>query len=157
MHYEEKYDVVKDKSISIYKFVNEKVYDPFRDNLYVIYDKTNDYYSFMVKVLKEHQPNVLVYIKDSYNNVHVVISNNWMKLDFDNDGKVSLEDLKKGAADLYEFLVNYDYIEKATEIKNTLYDEAIKYMKADVHNEKEKKESKLDENDQKADNSVKEQ
>jgi hypothetical protein len=56
-----------------------------------------------------------------------------MKLDFSNDGLISLEDLKKGAQDLYEFMANYDFIVKANEIKNTLYDEAIKYMKSDSH------------------------
>lgn len=102
-----------------------------RNNLYVIYDKSSNYYTFMVQVLKEHQPNVLVYIREYYDNVQVYMKDNWMKLDFNNDGKVSLEDLKKGVADLYDFMINYDYIEKASEIKNKLYDEAIKYMKND--------------------------
>lgn len=67
-----------------------------------------------------------------YENVQVIISNNWMRLDFNQDGQVTLEDLKKGANELYEFLKNYDYFTKATEIKSTLYQEAIKYMKKDL-------------------------
>jgi len=71
-------------------------------------------------------------MKDYYENVQVLIKDNWMKLDFNHDGKISLDDLKKGAHDLYEFMSNYDYIVKANEIKNSLYDEAIKYMKSDA-------------------------
>lgn len=67
-----------------------------------------------------------------YENVQVIISNNWMRLDFNQDGHVTIEDLKKGAQELYDFLKNYDYFAKATEIKSTLYQEAIKYMKKDL-------------------------
>lgn len=153
VHYEDKYEFAKDNSVKIYRYVNESVYTPVKNNvytpvknnLYIIYDTTTEYYSFMVKVLQENQAKVIEYVKEHYDNVSIRIQDNWLKLDFNNDGKVSFTDLKQGVSELYEFLVNYDYIQKATEIKNTLYDEAIKYMKKDVHHhhedepEKEKK------------------
>lgn len=86
----------------------------------------------MVQVIKEHHTKVIEYVKEHYENVTIRIQDNWLKLDFNDDGKVSFADLKKGVSELYEFLVNYDYISKATEIKNTLYEEALKYMKSDV-------------------------
>ena len=73
----------------------------------------------------------------------------WLRLDFDNDGKVSIEDLKKGAGELFEFMKNYEYIQKAIEIKSTIYEEAIKLMKRDLKNDKEKEESHLAEDDPK--------
>jgi hypothetical protein len=133
VHYEDKYELAKDGSVRVYRYVNESVYNPLKNNLYVIYDTTTEYYSFMVKVLKENQAKVIEYVREHYDNVSVRIQDNWLKLDFNNDGKVSFADLKKGVQELYEFLINYDYISKATQIKNTLYDEAIKYMKSDVH------------------------
>jgi len=51
-----------------------------------------------------------------------------MILDFNQDGTVSIEDLQRAAHELFEFLKNYDYISRATEIKSTLYNEAMKYM-----------------------------
>ena len=51
-----------------------------------------------------------------------------MRLDFNQDGRVSMDDLRIAVEELYEFLRSYDYISKATEIKSTLYNEAIKYM-----------------------------
>jgi hypothetical protein len=61
-----------------------------------------------------------------------MIKDNWMRLDFNQDGHVGIEDLKKGAHELFEFLKNFDYVNKATEIKSTLYQEALKYMKKDL-------------------------
>ncbi len=52
-----------------------------------------------------------------------------MRLDFNKDGQVSIEDIKIGAQELFEFLKNFDFLQAATEIKSSLYQEAIKYMK----------------------------
>ena len=110
VHYEDKYELAKDGSVRVYRYVNESVYNPLKNNLYVIYDTTTEYYSFMVKVLKENQAKVIEYVREHYDNVSVRIQDNWLKLDFNNDGKVSFADLKKGVHELYEFLINYDYI-----------------------------------------------
>ena len=55
-----------------------------------------------------------------------------MRLDFNKDGHVSIEDIKKSAQELFEFLKNFDYLQAATSIKSSLYQEAIKYMKKDI-------------------------
>lgn len=57
-----------------------------------------------------------------------------MRLDFNKDGQVSIDDIKVGAQELFEFLKNFDYLQAATEIKSSLYQEAIKYMKKDLKN-----------------------
>jgi hypothetical protein len=41
------------------------------------------------------------YISTHYENVKVELQNNWIKLDFDQDGIVSVEDFKKGLHQLY--------------------------------------------------------
>jgi hypothetical protein len=60
--------------------------------------------------------------------VQVFISDNWLRLDFNRDGHVSTEDLRRAVHELYDFMRNYNYFNKATEIKSKLYNEAIKYM-----------------------------
>jgi len=82
----------------------------------------------MVKVLKENQHKVADYIHDRYENVQVILSDTWMRLDFNRDGHVTMEDLRKGVQELYEFLSTFDYFQKATEIKSALYEKAINYM-----------------------------
>ena len=44
-----------------------------------------------------------------------------MRLDFDKNGQVSVEDLKASMTGLYEFLKNFDVIETTTQIKGKLY------------------------------------
>lgn len=40
-------------------------------------------------------------------------------------------------------MLNYDYFQRATEIKSKLYQEAIKYMKRDLQDDKAQDESHL--------------
>lgn len=51
-----------------------------------------------------------------------------MRLDFDNDGSVTVDDLKKSMIGLYDFLKNFDIIETTTTIKSKIYTDAIAYM-----------------------------
>jgi len=62
----------------------------------------------------------------------VSIKDNWMRLDFDNDGKVSVEDLKRDIQELYNFMKNYNYFDKVLEIKSKLYSQAINFMKTEI-------------------------
>jgi hypothetical protein len=91
--------------------------------------------SFLMEVLSENQQKLREYLAKHYENVTVLIRDNWMRLDFNKDGHVSIEDIKQGANELFEFLKNFDYLQKATEIKSSLYQEAIKYMKRDLNGE----------------------
>ena len=100
---------------------------------------------------------MLDYIRDHYTNVSVFVKDSWMHLDFNKDGHVSMEDIKKGVHELYEFMMHYEYLQKAIEIKNKLYDEAIKYMQKDLQQDDRRKESRLDENDQKVENALKDE
>jgi hypothetical protein len=87
----------------------------------------------MIKILQENQSKVVEYLNKHYDNVSVMLVDNWMRLDFNQDGHVSMEDLRKAAQELYEFMINFDYIEKATEIKSNLYHQAIKFMKKEAN------------------------
>jgi len=126
---------VADGKVQLYRFLSDKVVTPLSSNLYVIYDKSSHVLSFLMEVLLEHQQKVRDYLARNYENVTVLIRDNWMRLDFNKDGHVSIEDIKKGAQELLEFLKNFDYLSAATEIKSSLYQEAIKYMKKEVSSE----------------------
>jgi len=65
-----------------------------------------------------------------------------MRLDFDHDGSVSIEDMKKSMCSLYEFLKNFDVIEKTTDIKSKLYTDAIKYMQTELEEDQKARELK---------------
>jgi uncharacterized protein with HEPN domain len=101
----------------------------------VIYDRSTQVLSFVMQVVLEHQQKLREYLAKHYENVQVLVRDNWMRLDFNRDGHVSIEDIKQGASELYDFLKNFDYLQAATEIKSSLYQEAIKYMQRDLTGE----------------------
>ena len=63
-----------------------------------------------------------------------------MRLDFDDDGSVSVEDLKKSMVSLYDFLANFDLLETTTSIKTKLYTDAIAYMQNELDEDRKQRE-----------------
>ena len=141
IHYEERAKQLVENSEKVYHFMNDKVYSPLKNQFYVMVDKTTKGIQVFVKVLKEHQERVADYIRANYENVKVVVQDNWLRLDYNNDGKVSTEDFRKSVAHMYNFVVNYNYYLKAHEIKSKLYTEAIKYMQKELDKEEKHRES----------------
>ena len=85
-----------------------------------------------LNVISDKQESVNEYVKMTYNKVQVTVQGKWMRLDFDNDGSVSVEDLKLSMVGLFDFLKNFDLIEKTTQIKSKLYSDAIAYMQKEL-------------------------
>lgn len=139
-----------ENSEKIYRFMNDKVYSPLKTQFYVIYDKSTNYISLFVKVLKEHQEKVADYIRKHYDNITVMVQDNWLRLDYNQDGKVSAQDFRKSVQELYTLMVNYNYYLKAHEIKNKLYHEAIKYMQKELDKEEKEQESHVEEGESSA-------
>jgi len=52
-----------------------------------------------------------------------------MRLDFNKDGSVSMEDMRANLLQFYEFLKSYDYLEASSRISSNLYDQAVSMMK----------------------------
>ena len=49
-----------------------------------------------------------------------------MRLDFNKDGSVGMDDLRHSLMQFYEFLKSYDYLEATTRISSNLYDQAVR-------------------------------
>ena len=71
-----------------------------------------------------------------------------MRMDFDHDGSVSIDDLKKSMVGLYEFLKNFDVIETTSQIKSKLYSDAIAYMQAELEQENKLRQLKKQDEDE---------
>ena len=90
-------DQVRQGKVQLYKFINDRVYTPIKSNLYVIYDRSTQMLSFMMQVVIEKQQLLRDYLSKNYENVQVLIRENWMRLDFNRDGQVSIDDIKQSA------------------------------------------------------------
>jgi len=63
-----------------------------------------------------------------------------MRLDFDDDGNVSMDDLKLSMVNLYEFLKDFDVIDATYQIKGKLYTDAIAYMQQELEQDQKQRE-----------------
>lgn len=90
----------------------------------LLIDETKNFAGVLVKVLSIRQAELLEYVRSTYSNVVVFVKDNWLRLDFNGDGQVSMEDVRANLSSFYEFLKNYDYIEATTKIKSTIYTQA---------------------------------
>ena len=61
--------------------------------------------------MRERQTEITNYVNKTYTNFKVTANESWLRLDFDNDGSVSVEDLKASMVSLYEFLKHFDMVE----------------------------------------------
>lgn len=86
------------------------------------YDEASKFVGMLIKVTMERQEELVNYIKRTYSNVQVFIQDNYMRLDFNKDGSVSMDDLRHNLLQFYEFLKNFDYLEASSRISSTLYD-----------------------------------
>ena len=53
-----------------------------------------------------------------------------MRLDFNKDGSVDMDDLRQSLMQFYEFLKAYDYLEATTRISSNLYDQAVRCIQS---------------------------
>lgn len=72
-------------------------------------DEAKNYAGLLINILADREK-VLEYVTKTYTNVQIFAEGTWLRLDFNNDGTVSMDDVRKSLASLYEFLRNFDYI-----------------------------------------------
>lgn len=64
------------------------------------------------------------YLEETYSNVRVIVQDNWMRLDFDEDGEVDFEDIRNSIKKLVTFLKEFEYLKATASISNSLYAQA---------------------------------
>ncbi len=85
-----------DKLLEIENEVNKK--------LVVFYDEATNFIGMLINVLTDKQEDLVKYIRETYSNVRVFVQDSWLRLDFNQDGSVSMEDVRQSAVKFYEFL-----------------------------------------------------
>ena len=115
--YVERYESMKGKSAEL---LNQLEQLPKKVVLY--YDEATNFVGMLIRVLNERQEELVAYVRRTYSNVQVFVQDNYLRLDFNEDGSVGMEDLRASLTQFYEFLKSYDYIEATTRISSNLYD-----------------------------------
>ena len=52
----------------------------------MFYDDATNFVGMLVKVIQGKQEDLVKYVAETYSNVQVYLKENWMRLDFNNDG-----------------------------------------------------------------------
>ena len=127
--YVEKFESMKGKSA---KLLSQLEQLPKKVVLY--YDEATNFVGMLIRVLNERQEELVAYVRRTYSNVQVFVQDNYLRLDFNEDGSVGMEDLRASLTSFYEFLKNYEYIQATTRISSNLYDQACSIIKRGDNN-----------------------
>ena len=98
----------------------------------LFYDEATNFVGMLIRVIGERQDELVAYVQRTYSNVQVFVQDNYMRLDFNKDGSVGMEDLRHSLMQFYDFLKSYDYLEATTRISSNLYDQAVRCIKSDA-------------------------
>jgi len=127
LNLEDKFGMVANYGQNLFTFLDNK-FRPLIQHVFFLYDSATNTVTSYINVITTKQQKVQTYVTETYTVCNINISGTWMRLDFNNDGSVSVDDLKKSMVQLYDFLRNFDIIEATTTIKSKLYTDAISYM-----------------------------
>lgn len=118
------YKRLVDQGKQVYSFSMKTIVYPVRDNVVLVFNKGALYYSVVVGKIIDTES--YKYMQSRFTDARVMFHSQYMRLDFDNDGVVSLEDCKSTANDVISAMRNYEYRERGLD----LYERAKQRMKA---------------------------
>lgn len=137
--FEDQFALVKKHGESLYTKLDEQ-FRPLYEKVFFLYNNATDQITSFINVISSNQQQVRDYVEKTYGFVTVNVQGQWMRLDFDKDGSVSVEDLKSSMVNLYDFLRNFDMLETTTQIKTKLYTDAIAYMQNELEEDRRQRE-----------------
>lgn len=129
LHLEANAEKMFNLSVDLYHNLEDKVIIPVRERLLVIWDRSTQLISFVTEHFVQNKEQLLTYVNKHYANAKLVIHQQWVRLDYNGDGQVSVEDVKSSAVGLYKFLQEFEYRQRALEIKSNLYEQALTMIK----------------------------
>jgi hypothetical protein len=88
-----KFEQVKIGSLNL-KTQVEKVASDLNQRIMLFVNETTNFVGLLIQLAKEKQETLKDYIQKTYSNVRVFIQDNWIRLDFNADGQVDLDDVR---------------------------------------------------------------
>lgn len=135
INFDDKFAIVQKHSLDLYVLVGNKM-QPIFNQVFFMYDSVLKRITAFINVAFDKQEKIIKYVNETYSCVTIQAKEQWLRLDFDKDETVSVDDLKNSMYTLYEFLKNYSVLDEMSFIKCKLYSQAIEYMKAELQDKK---------------------
>jgi hypothetical protein len=139
--FDDKFAIVKTHGEELYTVLDSKL-RPLIQNVFFLYDNATKTITSYINVITDKQSEIKDYVNKTYQRVQVNVEGTWMRLDFNDDGSVSLDDLKMSMVGLYDFLKEFDVIDATYQIKGKLYTDAIAYMQQELEQDQKQRDLK---------------
>lgn len=122
----------------MYSSLNTQLVVPIQDKIVLVYDTSLKKASLIVENIREG--NFTQLVGERYNDAKVTLSKNWMKLDLNNDGKVTASDLLNAIRNIRLIVAQSQIAEKAWELQESFRRRAITYLQGESNENKNAKE-----------------
>jgi hypothetical protein len=110
LHIDDKFALVRKHGEELYTLLDQKL-RPIVQNVFFLYDEANKTITSYINCVTTKQFEITAYVTKTYTTAQVSVEGAWMRLDFDHNGSVSVEDLKHSMTGLFDFLRNFDVIQ----------------------------------------------
>ena len=134
LHIPERIEKSYEYTCEIYNCLNTKIVVPIQDKVVLIYDISLKKASLVLETIQTSD--LAKKVGEKYVNAKVTIARNWMRLDLNNDGKVTFGDIIEAIKSLQNIVKESQLATKALEYKNTLYNKALSYIEREKHAKK---------------------
>jgi hypothetical protein len=152
IHFERRFEQTREFTFNLYNSLNTQIIVPVQDNIVLVYDRSLKKASLMLENIQNCQ--LAQFVAENYSTARVTLTNNWMKLDLNNDGRVTVSDLVLAIKKIQKMVLQNKLLVKAIELPHSVHKRAIKYFEHDVRSnqgELERKLVKSDENNSSTD------
>jgi hypothetical protein len=152
IHFEERFEQTREFTFNMYNRLNTQIIVPVHDKIVLVYDTSLKRASLILENIQNCH--LAQFVAENYSTARVTLTNNWMKLDLNNDGKVTVGDLIMAIQKIKKMVVHSELLVKAIELPHEVRKRAISYFEHDVRSnqgELERKLVKSDENNSSTD------
>lgn len=118
---------------NVYKSFNTQIVVPLQENVVFMYDTSLEKASLVIKNLQDSL--ISQVILQRFTNARVTLSQNWMKLDFNKDGRVTMADITSALLSIKDILAQYRYFKEALELPQTFRQKALGYIQREKSGE----------------------
>ena len=146
IHFNDKFERSKEFTLNMYDSLNTQVIVPVQDKMLLIYDVSLKKASLILENIQNSE--ISQKVGEKYNTAKVTISQNWMRLDLNNDGKVTISDLVSAVRNLRQIVADSELIGRVAEARENLRQRALTYFNNNEkpdENVKHESEQKIDE------------
>lgn len=126
IHLNDKFERSFELTNNFYNSLNTQIYVPIHDKIVLIYDTSLKKASVVIETLQNG--NLIQMVGERLDSAKVTLTKNWMKLDLNNDGRVTMADLLNAIINIRLIIVQSRLAERAWELKDSMKRRAICYL-----------------------------